>query len=99
MGAGLAFTITFGVESSEIETWKTKFRSKGFTTNGIKVIENFFPPHSSREFQAGVMLERNINPGFETEQFEAPELSSNPHYSALKDEVEAKLMPLFVKKH
>lgn len=98
MGAGSVHHIAFGVESSEIETWKTKLEAKGFTINGIKD-RKFFKSLYYRE-PGGVIIElATLTPGFETdsEYKEAPDLYMPPHYMHLKDEVEAKLMPLFVK--
>lgn len=98
MGAGSVHHIAFGILESQIDEWKQVLTDKGFNVTGVKD-RKFFKSLYYRE-PGGVIIElASLTPGFEFNEVyeEVPELYMPPHYEHLRDEVEAKVMPLFVR--
>lgn len=98
MGAGAVHHIAFGVEETDIEAWKVYLVDKGFNVTGVKD-RKFFKSLYYRE-PGGVIIElATRTPGFEVDAIykEAPDLYMPPHYAHLKEEIENKMMPLFVR--
>ncbi|WP_162146834.1 DUF896 domain-containing protein [Acholeplasma granularum] len=98
MGAGSVHHIAFGVNETEIESWKTYFEEKGYHITGVKD-RKFFKSIYFRE-PGGTIIELATNtPGFEQDSpyLEEPKLFMPPHFENLRSEVETKLMPLFIR--
>jgi len=98
MGAGSVHHIAFGVEANDMENWKKKLSDKGYYITGVKD-RKFFKSLYYRE-PGGVIIElASYTPGFEVDEpyQEAPDLFMPPHYEDLRDEVESKMYPLFIR--
>jgi glyoxalase family protein len=98
IGAGSVHHIAFGVEEKDMENWKKELSNKGYYITGIKD-RKFFKSLYYRE-PGGVTIElASFTPGFEVDEpyQEAPDLFMPPHYEDLRDEVESKMYPLFVR--
>lgn len=98
MGAGTVHHIAFGVKLEDIETWKANLIEKGFHVTGVRD-RKFFKSIYFREPGGTIIELATTKPGFKPDEvyLEEPELFMPPHYEHLREEVEAKVMPLFVR--
>lgn len=98
MGAGAVHHIAFGVEEKDIDQWKENLEKKGYYLTEVKD-RKFFKSVYFKE-PGGIIIElATLTPGFEKEQIDEvnPALFMPPHFEHLRSEIEAEMMPLFVK--